>query len=181
MTKNYMKLFPIFLLLAAIFFVEDAFAQDLNEINEMFTDAQKLFLKGEYKNSIKIYDEILEIHPENYKILEMKGLALSNLRLESTLASQAQSNAALRDPSNLNKLSMLEFYRALEINPNSIHALNGMGLGFGNFVEYCENAIPNGWVLYDIEEEDPCPEDFYNDQDGDTLGDPDISNLYCLN
>ena len=68
----------------------------------------------------------------------MKGLALSNLRLESTLASQAHANAALRDPSNLNKLSMLEYYKALEINPNSIFALNGMGIGFGNFGEYSE-------------------------------------------
>ena len=68
----------------------------------------------------------------------MKGLALSNLRLESTLASQGQHSAAQNDPSNLNKLSMLEFYKALEINPNSTLALNGMGLGFGNFGEYSE-------------------------------------------
>ena len=33
---------------------------------------------------------------------------------------------------------MLEFYKALEINPNSVLALNGMGLGFGNFGEYSE-------------------------------------------
>jgi len=68
----------------------------------------------------------------------MKGVALANLRLESTLASQPQQNNPLRDPSNLNKLSMLEFYKALEINPNSVLALNGMGLGFGNAVEAVE-------------------------------------------
>jgi len=68
----------------------------------------------------------------------MKGIALSNLRLESTLAMQPQQNVSPRDPSNFNKLSMLEFYKALEINPNSILALNGMGLGFGNFGEYSE-------------------------------------------
>ena len=138
MTKNYIKLFPIMLLLATILFVDHALAQDVDEINEMFANAEESFLKGEYRNSIKIYDEILKIDPENYKILEMKGLALSNLRLESTLASQAQPNAALRDPSNLNKLSMLEFFKALEINPKSNFALNGMGLGFGNFGEYSE-------------------------------------------
>jgi hypothetical protein len=33
---------------------------------------------------------------------------------------------------------MLEYYKALEINPNSIFALNGMGIGFGNFGEYSE-------------------------------------------
>ena len=68
----------------------------------------------------------------------MKGIALSNLRLESTLAMQPQQNVSPRDPSHLNKLSMLEFYKALEINPNSVLALNGMGLGFGNFGEYSE-------------------------------------------
>ena len=81
---------------------------------------------------------MLEIYPEDYKIFEMKGIALSNLRLESTLAMQPQQNTAPRDPSNLNKSSMLEFYKALEINPNSVLALNGMGLGFGNFGEYSE-------------------------------------------
>jgi hypothetical protein len=69
----------------------------------------------------------------------MKGVALSNLRLESTLAMQPQKNISPRDPSNLNKSSMLEFYKALEINPNSLLALNGMGLGFGNFGEYSES------------------------------------------
>ena len=138
MIKNYLVLFPIFFLVTIIFFVGYASAQSVDELNQMFTNAHNSFLKGEYRDAIKIYDEILEIDSKNYKILEMKGLALSNLRLESTLASQAQQNAALRDPSNLNKLSMLEFYKALEINPNSVLALNGMGLGFGNFGEYSE-------------------------------------------
>ena len=137
-TEKYMRLLPAFLLLVVIFSLDHAFAQDNDEVNEMFVNAQESFLEGKYKVSIKIYDELLEIDPKNYKILEMKGLALSNLRLESTLASQAQANAALRDPSNLNKLSILEFYKALEINPNSTFALNGMGIGFGNFGEYSE-------------------------------------------
>nr|AIE90218.1 TPR repeat-containing protein [uncultured marine thaumarchaeote AD1000_01_A07] len=147
MIKNYLKLFPIFLLLITVIFVDYAFAQDLDgpsiynsqldKLNQMFSNAHELFLKGEYRDAIIIYDDILEIDPDNYQILEMKGLALSNLRLESTLASQVQ-NAVVRDPSNLNKLSMLEFYKALEIKPNSTFALNGMGLGFGNFGEYSE-------------------------------------------
>ena len=138
MIKNYLVLFPILFLVTIIFFVGYASAQSVDALNQMFTNAHNSFLKGEYRDAIKIYDEILENDSKNYKILEMKGLALSNLRLESTLASQAQQNAALRDPSNLNKLSMLEFYKALEINPNSVLALNGMGLGFGNFGEYSE-------------------------------------------
>ena len=138
MIKNCIKLFPIFLLVVTVLFVDSASAQNDDELNELFANAWESFSKGEYKIAIKIFDEILETEPTNSKILEMKGLALSNLRLESTLASQPQQNAALRDPSNLNKLSMLEFYKALEIRPNSTLALNGMGLGFGNFGEYSE-------------------------------------------
>ena len=138
MTKNNMLLLPIFLLLAIIFSVDQAFALDMDEMNKMNMSAYELFMDGKYRGSIKIFDEMLEIDPKNYRIFETKGIALSNLRLESTLAMQPQQNTAPRDPSNLNKLSMLEFYKALEINPNSILALNGMGLGFGNFGEYSE-------------------------------------------
>jgi len=138
LTKNNIILLPLFLFLAIIFSVDQAFALDMDEMNKMNMSAYESFMNGKYKESIKIFDEMLEIDPKNYKIFEMKGLALSNLRLESTLASQAQANAALRDPSNLNKQSMLEYYKALEINPNSTFALNGMGIGFGNFGEYSE-------------------------------------------
>ena len=117
--------------------MDQVFAQDLNT-NEMLANAEESFLKGEYNLSIKIYDEILKMEPNNYKILEMKGLALSNSRLGTTLASQAQTNYVQNDPSILNKLYMIEFYKALEINPNSVFALNGIGIGFGNFGEYSE-------------------------------------------
>ena len=137
-TKNNMLLLPIFLILAIIFSVDQAFALDMDEMDKMNMSAYELFMDGKYKGSIKIFDEMLELDPKNYRIFETKGIALSNLRLESTLAMQPQQNTAPRDPSNLNKLSMLEFYKALEINPNSVLALNGMGLGFGNFGEYSE-------------------------------------------
>ena len=137
MIENTIKLFTIFLL-TVVLFAGSVFAQDMDERTKLLTEAQQPFLKGEYEKTIKIYDEILKIYPADSKILEMKGVALSNLRLESTLAMQPQQNVSPRDPSNLNKLSMLEFYKALEINPNSVLALNGMGLGFGNFGEYSE-------------------------------------------
>jgi len=137
MIENSIKLFMIFSL-TAVLFAGSALAQDTDDPTKLFAEAHEPFLKGEYENAIKIYDEMLEIYPADSKIFEMKGLALSNLRLESTLAMQPQQNVSPRDPSNFNKLSMLEFYKALEINPNSILALNGMGLGFGNFGEYSE-------------------------------------------
>ncbi|NWJ43383.1 matrixin family metalloprotease [Marine Group I thaumarchaeote] len=140
MIENTIKLFTIFLL-TAVLFAGSAFAQDMDERTKLLAEAQQPFLKGEYEKTIKIYDEILKIYPTDYKIVEMKGIALSNLRLESTLAMQPQQNVSPRDPSHLNKLSMIEFYKALEINPNSVLALNGMGLGFGNFGEYSEAEL----------------------------------------
>jgi len=137
MIENSIILFMIFSI-TAVLFAGSALAQDTDDRTKLLAEAQKPFLKGEYENAIKIFDEMLEIYPADSKIFEMKGLALSNLRLESTLAMQPQQNVSLRDPSNFNKLSMLEFYKALEINPNSVLALNGMGLGFGNFGEYSE-------------------------------------------
>jgi len=137
MIENSIKLFMIFSI-TAVLFAGSALAQDTDDRTKLLAEAQEPFLKGEYKNAIKIFDEMLEIYPTESKIFEMKGLALSNLRLESTLAMQPQQNLSPGDPSNFNKLSMLEFYKALEINPNSVLALNGMGLGFGNFGEYSE-------------------------------------------
>ena len=137
MIENSIKLFAI-LLFGVVFCASSAFADEIDEHSRLFTEALEPFMNGEYESAIKIFDKILEIYPADSKIFEMKGLALSNLRLESTLAMQPQQNVSPRDPSNFNKLSMLEFYKALEINPNSILALNGMGLGFGNFGEYSE-------------------------------------------
>jgi len=137
MIENTIKLLTIFLL-TAVLFAGSAFAQDVDERAKLLAEAQQPFLKGEYEKAIKIYDEMLKIYPTDSKIFEMKGIALSNLRLESTLAMQPQQNVSPHDPSNFNKLSILEFYKALEINPNSVLALNGMGLGFGNFGEYSE-------------------------------------------
>ena len=140
MIENTIKLFTIFLL-TAVLFVGSAFAQDMDELAKLLAEAQEPFLKGEYEKAIKIYDEMLKIYPTDSKIFELKGVALSNLRLESTLAMQPQQNVSPRDQSNLNKLSILEFYKALEINPKSVLALNGIGLGFGNFGEYSEAEL----------------------------------------
>ena len=143
MIKNFIKIFTIFSF-TTVFFASSAFAV-VDEHTKLFAEALEPFMMGEYENAIKIFDEILELSSSasffeltDSKIFEMKGIALSNLRLESTLAMQPQESITSRNTSNLNKLSMLEFYKALEINPNSVLALNGMGLGFGNFGEYSE-------------------------------------------
>ena len=138
------KLLTVFLFTVG-FFANSAFAQDIDEQTQegnkeaMFAAAEKKILDGNYEAALKIYDSMLEnIRPIDSKIFEMKGVALSSLRLETTLAMQPQQNTVARDPNHLNELSMLEFYTALEYNPNSVIALNGMGVGFGNFGEYSE-------------------------------------------
>ena len=140
MIKNTIKLFTAFFF-TLVLFVGSASAQDVDERTEFLLKAQEPFLKGEYEKAIKFYDEMLKIYPTESKIFELKGVALSNLRLESTLAMQPQQKITAPDASKFNKLSMLEFYKALEINPKSVVALNGIGLGFGNFGEYSEAEL----------------------------------------
>ena len=135
--ENSLKLFMIFFL-TVILSTSFALADNMDERSKLLAEAEEPFSRGEYEKAIKIFDEVLEIYPTDSRIHELKGLALSNLRLESTLAMQPQQNTSSRDSSTLNRLSMLEFYKALEINPNSVLALNGMALGFGNFGEYSE-------------------------------------------
>ncbi len=136
--KNFMKSFAIFSFVI-IFLISPAFSEEDSNITELINEAEQYLMKGEYRKSISIYDEILEVIPADSKIHELKGIALSNIRLQATLGSQEIEYASGEyDYSNSNKLSILEFYKALEINPTSTIALNGLGVGFGNFGEYDE-------------------------------------------
>jgi len=78
-TKNNMLLLPIFLILAIIFSVDQAFALDMDKMDKMNMSAHELFMDGKYRGSIIIFDEMLEHDPKNYRIFETKGIALSNL------------------------------------------------------------------------------------------------------
>ena len=62
MIENSIKLFMIFSI-TAVLFTGSALAQDTDDRAKLFAEAQEPFLKGEYENAIKIFDEILEIHP----------------------------------------------------------------------------------------------------------------------
>lgn len=87
---------------------------------EMFDLANAHFINGEYQKAIKIYDEILNIVPNNITTLTMKGIAQSNTEEH-------------RD-------SLKQFFTILQHDPNNIVALTGMGVGFGNLGEYQEAA-----------------------------------------
>jgi len=136
--KNFMKSLTIFSFII-IFLVSPAFSEETDNVTELIDEAEQYLLKGEYRKSISVYDEILEILPADSKTHELKGIALSNIRLQATLGSQETENTLIKyDILTTNKLSMLEFYKASEINPASVIALNGLGMGFGNFGEYHE-------------------------------------------
>jgi tetratricopeptide (TPR) repeat protein len=97
---------------------ESAFAQTENNPEIMFNLAKEHFVNGEYKEAITIYDDILEIAPNNISTLKMKGIAQSNLDEHAS--------------------SLKQFFKVLQYKPNDIISLTGMGVGFGNLGEYQE-------------------------------------------
>ena len=98
---------------------ESAFAQTEKDPEVMFNLAKEHFVNGEYKQAIAIYDEILEIAPNNISTLKMKGIVQSNLDEHSS--------------------SLKQFFKVLQHKPNDIISLTGMGVGFGNLGEYQES------------------------------------------
>ena len=98
--------------------IQPVSALDSKQITEKFVVAEKHMLEGEYKEAVTIFDDLLETSPTNIKILNLKGIAQSNL--------------------GYHKQSMIQFYKILEIDPDNVIALAGMGTGFANFGEYIE-------------------------------------------
>ena len=137
MFKNFIKILVVFSF-AIVFLTGTSFAEPINTV-EQAKNAEEYFLNGEYRKAIEIYDVLLEISPTDTETREMKAISLSNMRLYATLAAQPSSNPSMQyDVNYLNEKSMLEFYTVLQTVPNSVIALNGLGLGFGNFGEYAE-------------------------------------------
>ena len=116
-----MNIFCFFLvvLISITITSESVFAQTEKDPEIMFNLAKEYFVNGEYKQAITIYDEILEIAPNNISTLKMKGIVQSNLD---------------EHPSSLK-----QFFKVLQHKPNDIISLTGMGVGFGNLGEYQES------------------------------------------
>lgn len=85
---------------------------------EMFNEAKAHFDRGEYREAVAIYDDILEILPRNTPTLKMKGIAQGNM---------GQHDRSLE-----------QFFMILQRDPEDLHALAGMGAGFGYLGEYEE-------------------------------------------
>ncbi|AFS82940.1 matrixin family metalloprotease [Candidatus Nitrosopumilus sediminis] len=120
MEKYRMKICFLFLILFSVILLsQNAFAQSNENPETMFNSAKEHFVKGEYKEAIAIYDEILEIIPNNISTLKMKGIAQSNLDQHTN--------------------SLKQFFKILQHKPNDVISLTGMGVGFGNLGEYHES------------------------------------------
>jgi tetratricopeptide (TPR) repeat protein len=117
-------MFKIVLFASVIFVISfssinnTVFADDISDTEILYNQANKHLLNGELHEAIELYDEILNISPNNIDAMIMKGISLGNLERH--------------------KQSMKEFYNVLEQEPQNIQALLGMGVGFGNYGEYKE-------------------------------------------
>ena len=140
MYKN--KFIKYSLVIAAVFVLflspstNHSFAQGTNDLPNIYKRANDYFMLGDYHQAIELYNDILEISPDNKKTLLMKGIALSNL--------------------DWHKKSILQFYYVYQQEPENITALIGLGVGFGNFGEskqalmYFEKAyelLPNNHIV----------------------------------
>ncbi len=106
-------------LLSSSIFTGIVFAQTNEDAELMFNQANNHFVNGEYKQAIVIYDDILEIAPNNISTLKMKGIVHSNLEEHDK--------------------SLKQFFKVLQYRPNDVTSLTGMGVGFGNLGEYQES------------------------------------------
>lgn len=117
MKKSY-SMFCIMLVFLIIISPSQIYGQTKSDVELIFDDANKNFIKGEYKEAIAKYDKILEIIPGNISTLKMKGIAQSN--------------------SGLHEQSLKSFYKIYQYNPHDITALLGLAVGFGYLGEYKE-------------------------------------------
>ena len=67
-----MAYFLAFFLLGSTILSATAFAQTENEAEILFDQANEHFVNGEYDQALSIYDDILEIAPNNISTLKMK-------------------------------------------------------------------------------------------------------------
>ena len=115
MTISYL----LVIILSSSIVMGTVFAQTENDAEIMFNQANGYFVNGEYKEAITIYDNILEIAPNNISTLKMKGISQSNLEDHTK--------------------SLKQFFKVLQYRPNDVISLTGMGVGFGNLGEYQES------------------------------------------
>ena len=71
--------FGFFTLFIFFILVTNPIFADNSQISILHKTAAEYLQNGELREAINVYDEILEISPENIDAMLMKGIALSNL------------------------------------------------------------------------------------------------------
>lgn len=98
---------------------QEVFGETKEELEILFKKGMEHMQNSEYRQSIKIYEEILKHNPQHITTQNMKAISHSNMEEHTK--------------------SLLDFYRVLQKDPNNIIALTGMAVGFGNLGEYEES------------------------------------------
>ena len=70
-STKFLFYFVIIIISSSYFFDNDVFAQTEKKVKELLDNAKEHFQKGEYKQAITIYDQILEIKPNSMTALKM--------------------------------------------------------------------------------------------------------------
>ena len=109
----------IIILATSYIMSNEVLAQTVEKIE--LENAKEHFVNGEYKQAIRIYEQLLENNPNSISLLKMKAIALSN------------------SDDDLNALK--EFHKIIQQDPHNVIALTGMGVGFGNLGEYEEAVL----------------------------------------
>jgi len=89
----------LFIFFAALSFMMpfSAYGQDKEQAEALFETATEHFAKGDYKQAIELFDDILEMFPDHAQTLKMKAVAESNL--------------------DYHESSLINFYTVLQKNP----------------------------------------------------------------
>ena len=103
---------------------QETFGETQREVNVLLNQASEHLLNGEYKQSITIYDQILEINPNDVIALNMKGVTYNNMEDYTKSAEQ--------------------FFTALQENPDDVIALTGMGIAS---VSYTHLTLPTKRIV----------------------------------
>ena len=81
--KELISKYTLLLSISSVFFLsllaDSEAVSDVSDVPDLYQQANEHLVLGELRQAIIIYEEILEISPDNTNVLMMKGIALSNL------------------------------------------------------------------------------------------------------
>jgi len=124
-----------------------------NQSLDLLIDGVKKYKAHLFKESLVIFDKVLQKEPNNKLALIYKGLSLMKHKkyVEAVTHYEKILKNSPKDMSALNNLGITlgnldrhtdaikTFYKVLEIKPNDVIALLGIGIAYGNLGEYADS------------------------------------------